>query len=222
MRPPEPDGLDVTGRVLEQDPKSLGHPAPKAPVHSIRWAHHGPVFDQGQTRTCCSMAITQAFNTLPLFKPPPQEVGRALSLHGRTTRLDDYLENEWPEFNQGSSVLAAAKAAQEAGWITTYTWAFGLDHFKQAIQTGPLVMGTPWFTGMLEPVLEGAVRAVGEVEFWHAWVAVGYDAKRRWTIGLNSWGEEWADGGFFYVKDDSMEILLGSQYQSDALLPSAT
>jgi hypothetical protein len=43
--------------------------------------------------------------------------------------------------------LAACKAAQRAG----YRWGFGLDDTLQALQNGPVMLGTRWYEGMDNP-----------------------------------------------------------------------
>ena len=36
----------------------------------------------------------------------------------------------------------------------------------------------------------------------HAVLAVGYDKAKKWFICRNSWGNDWGDKGYFYLKED--------------------
>lgn len=138
--------------------------------------------------------------------PPVAEVSAeaARQLYARAKQLDN-----WPgESYEGSSVLAAAKAAVELGWFTGYRWAFCLGDLTFALSTvGPAVLGIYWYDGM-EPDASGRVRPSGALAGSHAILANGVDFDQQLVRLHNSWGPSWGSGGECFISFADLAPLL--------------
>lgn len=189
----------------------------------MTWRRYGATLDQGTTNACTGYAIAHAINTRPVFDAgqPVLKHAAALALYSRATELD-----QWPGSwdyrtgageDGGSSGLAVAKAAREAGHITGYRWCFGLDHTLAALALGPILIGTDWTEGMFTPDARGVVRDAGPSYGGHEYVAVGLDVQARTVLCQNSWGPGWGMAGRFKVGFDTLATLLARQ--GDALQP---
>lgn len=207
MRTPFP-----LGRVVEHDPRSLSFPAPTAPVVTKSWTHYGEVLDQGQVGSCTGNAMAQAVNTKPVHKPRTAYLTEAdaVALYSRATVLDGFA-GTYPPDDTGSSGLAVAKAAQERGLITSYTHAFGLDHALQALMSGPVIVGTPWYDDMFHPGPQGFLHIGGNVAGGHEWLVLGVNVTHKYVTALNSWGPSWGVRGRFRLTFDDFGRLLSEQ-----------
>lgn len=176
----------------------------KAQVTSKTWTT-GPVLDQGETPQCVGYSwegFLQAEPLMTMDGPTPQEI------------YDGAQQNdEWPgpppAYN-GSSVRGGAKALQLMGRIESYHWAESAADIRRYIQTqGPVVMGTMWYYDMFFPQNHnGYLKPTGELAGGHAWLVVGYDAKRRAFLMQNSWGPDWGTQGRAWVRFDDLDTLL--------------
>jgi hypothetical protein len=206
------------GRVVEHDPRSLAYPAEATlPIITKTWRHYGAVLDQGRVGSCTGNAMAQAVNTRPLHVPPRILTETdALALYGRATVLDGY-PGTYPPDDTGSSGLAVAKAAREAGYITAYSHAFGLDHALAALMHGPLIVGTDWHEDMFTPDAHGFVRPTGAVAGGHEYVLLGVDPHHKVLTFLNSWSASWGVHGRFRMTFADFDTLL--REQGDVILP---
>lgn len=200
------------GRHVEHDPRSRAFPAPAtATITSKTWRHYGRILDQGQVGSCTGNAMAQALNTHPLHvsRTPYLTEGDADALYSLATSLDD-VPGAWPPDDTGSSGLAVAKAAQEKGYITGYTHAFGLDHTLAALMNGPLIVGTNWTQNMFHPDAHGFVKPTGAVAGGHEYLLLGVNTDRGYATFLNSWGADWGLRGRFHMTLDDFGALLAN------------
>jgi hypothetical protein len=217
------------GRHVEHDERSRAYPARKAAVavESVVHKHYGPVLDQGWVGACTGFAATQGLMAAPLRLPNRRLYAKtALALYGRATALDPF-PGEYPPDDTGSSGLAVCKAAVEAGYISRYEWAFGIDHARAALSRGPVLVGTAWYEGMNEPNDLGIVRATGELLGGHEYLCLGYVGED--FLFLNSWGKNWGrpsgsnlaavSGGTFWMSYATFGALL--EDQGDVVQPIA-
>jgi hypothetical protein len=171
------------------------------------------VLNQGSEGACTGFAVAHHANA----KPAPLRVllkQQAMWLYERAKQID-----EWPgEGYDGSSVLAAVKAAREKGWVKSFSWAFGEDELALAIgYVGPAVLGIPWLEGMENPDKKGFIHATGPVRGGHAILCNGYDAKHEVYRLHNSWGKRWGAAGECWISAEDVKRLLS--LQGEACVP---
>lgn len=108
------------GRLVRHDPRSRAYPAAAAPVlRSVTWRRYGATLDQGDTSSCTGHAMAHAVNTRPTHKTGTRLLTHqdALRLYSAATHLDPWPDT-YPPDDTGSSGLAVAKAARDAGHIS--------------------------------------------------------------------------------------------------------
>jgi len=199
------------GRIVQHDPRSFAFPAALAPaLKTVNHRHYGPVLDQGQIGSCTGNAAAQALNTVPLRH------GRRLlaeidarNLYHEATVIDGY-PGTWPPTDTGSSGLAVAKAAQQSGWVSGYTHAFGLDQCLAALVLAPVIVGTNWHQDMFTPDPAGYLHPTGAVAGGHEYALIGLDVKRKRVTMLNSWSASWGRNGRAYLTFDDLGTLLAN------------
>jgi hypothetical protein len=178
----------------------------------------GVQLDQGQDGACVGFSWTQELFASPVrvaITPPVDPNGFATGIYHRARQLDDTPGENY----EGTSVLAGAKTIQEAGWMTSYRWAFGIADVIQALlYNGPVVLGIPWYDDMFTPDLYGEIHKGGGLAGGHAILATGYHGAKqmhpassrpaRPMIHLqNSWGE-WGQDGGAWIEDKALSELL--------------
>ena len=206
------------GRKVNHDPRSRSFPAARAadrvPVLHRRYS---PVLDQGALGSCTGNSMAQAINMTPLHIPgtPYLRQADAVSLYRRATQIDPF-PGSYPPTDTGSDGLSVCKAAKERGLITGYRWAFGFEHALDALQLGPVLIGTAWHYSMFTPDKSGFVWPDGNEAGGHEYVLMGDNLKGRLTF-LNSWGRNWAKAGRFYMDYPTFRALLSDH--GDAAVP---
>lgn len=164
-------------------------------------------FDQGTEGACTGFAVAHEAACHPV-KVGGVNADIAYQVYRRAQQLD-----QWPgEDYDGSSVLAAMKAATELGWYSEYRWAFGVAELKQTILNyGPAVLGTFWYSGMFNTDRDGWIHAQGEVMGGHAYLCKGYLGARDAFVIHNSWGPQWGKSGCALISYSDMDRLLKNQ-----------
>lgn len=206
---PIPGGL---GRFAAGDPRDRNHPLgaliPKrVPIVSKRWAH-APALNQGQTSRCVAFAWVGFLKAAPK-KTTSQRLTSEEALNDlyHTAQVLD----EWPGENyNGTSVRAGAKALLSRGLLREYVWGTTVTELRNfVLARGTCVVGTDWYEEMFYPEEHGGYLVVsGPAVGGHAWLVIGYDAKKKAFIMLNSWGPEWGKVGTAYIHEDEMQKLL--------------
>jgi len=216
-------GRGRLGRHVEHDARSLSfaveHDA-NAPLVSKSWTRACAPFDQGDRGSCTGNAMAGALMTDPLYVPG-RNLGEsdAVALYSAATHLDR-IPGAYPPKDTGSSGLAVAKAAQRAGYIKEYHHAFTLHGALAALARGPVIAGIPWYEGFDAPdgdsallVIAGGVRGGHEIEL------LAVDVSLRLVRGVNSWGPDWGDHGYFTMTWDTLERLMSEE--GDVVVPIA-
>lgn len=194
-------------RLVQFDEKSRKYPvrmlvANKKP-RSYTWKC--PVWlDQGTEGACVGFSTAQKIAT------------RYAALSGVDNRIATMLYksaqklDEWEgEDYEGSSVLGGMKAAQQAGFIKSYHWAFTIEEVILALgYNGGGVAGINWYTGMFQPDINGIIKPSGSVAGGHAILVNGIDLKRRLVRFHNSWGRDWGVNGEAFMDIDEFAKLL--------------
>ena len=136
----------------------------------------------------------------------------AVQLYYAAQGLDDEPGGEYPGASphyEGTSVLAGAKATQNAGYITEYRWAFGLDDLILALgHAGPAVIGLDWYNDMFDPDADGLLHVTGGIAGGHAILANGVSVRKRLVRLHNSWSSSWGVNGEAYIGFDDLAGLL--------------
>jgi hypothetical protein len=135
----------------------------------------------------------------------------AIGLYADATTKDQWLEYTWPSSDCGSSGLGVAKALRARGLIDQYGHATTAEELCQLLQTGPVLMGMPWYEafsqtsdrdgfidatpGWLGSPLEGGhevcITALEAVATEDGQLLPEHTVLRF----QNSWGSTWADRG---------------------------
>jgi len=199
------------GRHVRHDPRSRRYPvraaAPTA-LASVRHNRYIPVLDQGSLGSCTGNAAEGALGSgdllagIPLdnqARPtgdPAADEEQAVALYSAATRLDDY-EGEWPPEDTGSDGLSVAKACQQAGLISGYRHAFGLQAALTALAARPVITGITWWSSFDEPAEDGRLDIARDavVRGGHEVVLDELDVEQHRVWFTNSWGEAWGVGG---------------------------
>jgi hypothetical protein len=172
------------------------------------------VLDQVAEGACTGFAVAHEAAADPVRVPGiTADVARRIYLRAR--QLDD-----WPgEDYEGSSVLAAMKAAQERDWYQEYRWAFSEGDLALAVSTiGPAVLGINWYSGMSQPTpRSGWITPTGKLVGGHAICCVGYQARIGAYILHNSWGPSWGQNGRCLIRTRHLASLLSDQ--GEACIP---
>jgi papain like protease len=204
------------GRRVEHDERSRAHPvlAPLAyPLRTLAHRSYGLPLDQIDLGSCTGNAAAGAINTVPCHYTGERVLDEhdAVGLYSLATKLDEFA-GTYPPNDTGSSGLAAAKAAQQLGYITQYRHAFTMAQALAALQLGPVITGTNWTDDMFTPTAQGFVHPTGQVAGGHEYLVRGYvAAKRPYILCMNSWGAGWGPlGGKFKMFVDEWEQLLAA------------
>lgn len=190
------------GRVVEHDPRSrqAQFAAAQAPLRTVshrNWQKHP--MDQLDLGSCTGHAMAQALNTTPLRHGRPLLTHEdAVKLYSRATVLDGF-PGQWPPDDTGSSGLAVAKAAKDAGYITAYHHAFGIDQALRALVLSPILIGIGWTESMFEVDGNGYIHPEGDDVGGHEIIGIAEDVKRQDIVILNQWynsdGTPWGRNG---------------------------
>lgn len=124
----------------------------------------------------------------------------------------------WPgDQYSGTSVLAGAQAAQQAGYISSYYWCFGIEDVERVVRShSGVVVGIPWYDSMYRPLPNGLIRPEGELVGGHAIFIRGFHGNRKlkgegrqavFTL-RNSWGPRWGLKGDCYLSYEDLARLL--------------
>lgn len=114
--------------------------------------------------------------------------------------------------DDGTYVLAGAKAAQELGQLGEYRWATNLEDGLVALgHNGPIVMGTVWKSGMMETDSDGYIHATGIDEGGHCYILRGRQVKKGRSLLQQTWGPQWGGTeygpGTAWIADDDLGIV---------------
>lgn len=200
------------GRHVVHDPRSKGFPAESAAaIASVQHASAGLPLNQGDIGSCTANALCGALDSVP-----DNASGRRFAEPDavRLYELETQMEGQpYPPNDPGGSGLMVCKAAQQLGWISSYTHAFGVDHALRALTLRPVITGISWYTSFDTPDANGlvAIASGASVRGGHEVVADGIDAPNRLVWFWNSWGPTFGVGGRFCMSFDTWAQLLSEQ-----------
>jgi hypothetical protein len=194
-------------RLVHYDEQSRSYPirtlVASKPLRSYTWRL--PTYlDQGSEGACVGFSWSHE------LAARPKEVkginnATALLVYKRARQLDEWAGENY----DGTSVLAGAKAVQEAGYISEYRWAFSLDDALLAIgYQGPGILGAYWYEGCMQTDEKGFIKPTGEIVGGHAIVVRGINIKNKTVRLANSWGKDWGVGGDCFLTFDDFAYML--------------
>lgn len=106
--------------------------------------------------------------------------------------------------------------------VARYLWATSPDDIKMwVLSTGPVLVGTPWYSGMFTPDPNGFVKPTGSVVGGHEYLVRGYSRPLKAFRCRNSWGNSWGigrgvkwagDGGEFWIDETTLYDLIWKQW----------
>ena len=187
---------------------------------SHTWGIPGEKLDQGADGACVG------FGWAAELKAYPKAVAgigytQAMAIYHAAQKLDGF-----PDDQEGSSVLAGAKAVQADGYIDGYHWAFNINDVCRAVSfLGPVVVGTNWLNSMFYPDPQGLLE-VDEgsgVAGGHCYLVSGIVLGSQIAHGepllriRNSWGAGWGRRGDAFVRVSDFARLLAAS--GEACIP---
>ncbi|HET8627442.1 MAG TPA: hypothetical protein VFL91_08480 [Thermomicrobiales bacterium] len=196
------------GRIHHEDPRDAGFPlraitAPPPPGRTARLWRAGALLNQGQAPRCVGYSWKNWRDALPYRRAvhlPPS----ADDIYAGAQSLDPWAGKP----HDGSTVRAGAQYMQSKGIIASYHWAANLDDVvAYLLGTSPVVFGTNFYSGMMQPDPTGKVSISGSVVGGHAYLVCGANTETRLLTCFNSWGS-WGDHGYFYMTFDDAARLL--------------
>jgi hypothetical protein len=214
------------GRHVRHDSRSLAYPYRRTgqPLMTVLHKRNVPIFDQLQTGSCTGQAETGALGTDPLYATLPAghvalNEAEALRLYSAAEVIDG--DGPFPPQDNGSSGLSVCKAAKNAGLISGFTHCLSLADVLDALQSGPVILGTQWYDSMDSPDSSGLVTISpgAQVRGGHEYVARGIDVARQLVLPDNSWGLSWGLNGSFSMGWGTLERLLSEQGDGTVSIP---
>lgn len=215
------------GRHIRHDSRSLAYAYQSSAVtlRSALHTRHIPILNQGDVGACCGNAETGALGTDPLYAPlvAAGKAGfteaMALALYSAAETIDG--DGPYPPNDNGSCGLSVCKAAANEGLISGYTHCLSLDDVLDALQTGPVIVGSNWYDSFDSPDSSGLVTISPDasVRGGHEYVMRGIDVDAQTVFADNSWGDGWADKGSFTYSWDTLERLLSEQGDGTVSVP---
>lgn len=226
---------------------------PDTAVKSVKWTRRSPVLDQGDVGSCTGNADTGVLGTDSLGRTASGTVTIsaagaaashgvftagtynldepfALKVYTLNTILDEY-PGAYPAQDTGSSSTACGKTLVALGLATSYKHSASVSVVKTALQSGPVVIGVPWYNSQFTPDADGRIPVVKSsgLAGGHEIELNGYDAEngRFWIV--NSWGESWGVAGTGYFTEADLAALFADggdvcipTFRADSPTPTPT
>ena len=157
----------------------------------------------------------------------------AIGLYSDASHRDQWLDQNWPNTDCGSSGLGVAKALRSRGLIDQYGTATSGLELCRDLQHGGLLAGMPWPKAWFEPV--GSSALMDDIPDWerspiaggHELCITALEQVRQTATGRidykhtiirlrNHWTKSWGDNGSFRM---SLAVYQKLRKQIDLLQP---
>lgn len=210
------------GRHVNHDSRSKNfRPKTASTVVSVNHTAQGLPLNQRSVGKCTCEALCGALNSAPNFKTRVYNDTDTDTLYELETKLEG---TPWfpsnPTVNDvGGSGLEVCKAAQQLGWITSYSHALSIDEALAALVLRPVITGVNWYTSFDSPSSAGLVTIApgATVRGGHEILADQIDASNQLVWFWNSWGPQFGVGGKFCMSFSTWQQLLSEQ--GDVTIP---
>lgn len=213
------------GRHVEHDSRSLAYQVEAdGTVASASWARRIPILDQGDVGSCTGNAAVGHIGSEPDYDSVIASLSNlvldeneALAIYSAAETIDG--DGPYPPNDNGSSGLSVAKAAKNASLISGYQHMTSLEACQTAIQQGPFIVGSNWYTSMDSPDSGGLVVAKGTVRGGHEYLCRVYDADADlWWLD-NSWSLQFGVQGRFCYSSATLKFLLSEDGDATQFTP---
>lgn len=144
------------GRHILHDERSRKYPAEMASsIVSVSHNAKGLPLNQLEVGSCTAEATCAALNSDPdAAALRGQWAGHVFTQDDAYSLYSTETSNEgqpYPPDDPGGSGLAVCQAAQQLGWISSYTHAFSADDALKALVLRPVICGVNWYTSFDSP-----------------------------------------------------------------------
>jgi hypothetical protein len=170
------------------------------------WACYAEL-DQGREGACVGFGWAAELAATPcVVRGVTNTLG--FSIYREAQALDGF-----PDTEEGSSVLAGAKAVQRRGHLREYRWAFSIEDVCETLShLGPVVLGIPWLDTMMDARRNGLLDCSGQEVGGHCILARGLLLKPKprdygTTDPLIRLRQSWGDGDRFVRVADLEQLL---------------
>jgi hypothetical protein len=227
-QPASTDNPLPLGRNVYHDSRNLSYPwrrqLPNEMLTSQMWTRNIPILDQGNVGSCTGNEQVGALGTAPLFGDLPAahpllDESLAVEIYSRAETIDG--DGPYPPQDNGSSGPSVAQVAKSLGLISGYLHCFSLGDVLDALETGPVGIGSNWYDSMDQPGRDGTVTisSGASVRGGHEYLCRGKDVDKQLLYFDNSWGTGWGAGGSFAYSYATLERLLSEQGDATVSLP---
>lgn len=222
---PGPHPLPL-GRVVRHDSRNRAYPHVRRdrPLTTQLWTRHIPILDQGSIGSCTGNMAVGALGTDQLFgalppSPPMLDELLAVKVYSGAEDIDG--DGPYPPQDNGSSGPSACQVLKNMGLIGGYTHCFSLADVLDALEDGPVGIGSNWYSSFDQPDSSGLVTVSpgAQVRGGHEYLARGKDTDARLVHLDNSWGDGWGAKGSFSMSWDTLGRLLGEQGDGTVPVP---
>jgi hypothetical protein len=214
------------GRNLYHDERNRAYPWQRtaAGLTTQLWPRQIPILDQGNVGSCTGNEQVGALGTGPLFDALPAghiplDEPLALRIYSGAETIDG--DGPYPPNDNGSSGPSAAQVAKNMGWISGYLHCFSLADVLDALEAGPVGIGSNWYDSMDRPDSSGlvAVSPGAQIRGGHEYLCRGKDVDKKILFLDNSWGTGFGVDGSFCYSYATLERLLAEQGDATVSLP---
>ena len=214
------------GRNVYHDSRNLAYPWTRRGLGltTQMWPRRIPILDQGAVGSCTGNEQTGALGTGPIFDALPAghpvlDESLALKIYSGAETIDG--DGPYPPNDNGSSGPSAAQVAKNLGLIAGYLHCFSLTDILDALETGPVGIGSNWYDSMDSPDSSGLVTITpgATIRGGHEYLCRGKDITSQLLYLDNSWGTSFGNAGSFTYSYATLERLLAEQGDATVSLP---
>lgn len=174
------------------------------------WYPGGVALNQGNVGACVGFTGANWMQNSPIRTSVQDQTG--LDLYAACKKVDGLPNVE------GTYARVLLKILQDQGRVARYLWAMDGEQLNQWVRTtGPVLVGTPWRSGMFTVKADGFLDMTGSVVGGHEYLVRGYSRPLDAYRCRNSWGASWGigqgskwsgGGGEFWIKRLALEALI--------------
>jgi len=215
------------GRHVRHDSRNRAYPwrrRARFQLTSQLWPRHIGILDQGNVGSCTGEEETGALGTDPVFGAlpaghPALDQNLALKIYSAAETLDG--DGPYPPNDNGSTGPSVAQVAKTMGLISGYLHCFSLADVLDALESGPVGIGSNWYDSMDSPDSSGLVSISpgAQVRGGHEYLCRGKDVTKQLVHLDNSWGTGFGVNGSFSYSYATLDRLLHEQGDGTVSLP---